>query len=205
MKSQPVTTKLIIFAKAPRLGQVKSRLAASIGETAACDAYKKIAKHLLENLRELQNVEIRFAPDDAENEMRNWLGDSFVYASQGNGDLGSRLQRAFAESFEEGNRRVLIIGSDCPYVITQDIQLAEEALATNDIVLGPATDGGYWLIGMREPQPALFQNIPWSADTVLETTLGRCRENHLSFQLLRTLDDIDVAADWNKFLTRSPK
>lgn len=200
MKSQPLVNKLIVFAKAPRLGQVKSRLAADIGERAACDAYKKITAHLFQNLSDLEPVEIRFTPDEAENELRSWLGETFEFSPQGTGNLGDRLLRAFTENFSRGNQRVIAIGSDCPYVTQTDIESAWMALEQNDVVLGPATDGGYWLIGMRKPQPALFQKIPWSTETVLESTLSRCRELQLTFELLRTLDDIDVVSDWEKFL-----
>ncbi|MEO7300080.1 MAG: TIGR04282 family arsenosugar biosynthesis glycosyltransferase [Verrucomicrobiota bacterium] len=195
-----MTAKLIIFAKAPRPGQVKSRLASSIGEIAACEAYQKITRLLLDNLHGLENVEIRFAPDEAESEMRKWLGHGYEYAPQGSGDLGERLQRAFQENFSAGNQRVIVIGSDCPYVTKQDIEAAANALTLKDVVLGPANDGGYWLMGLRKPQPALFQEIPWSSEKVLETTLIRISEAQLSFQLLHKLHDIDVAEDWQKFL-----
>ncbi len=199
MKPSP-KNKLVIFVKAPRLGMVKSRLATSIGERDACDAYKKMAEVLLANLRGLQNIEIRFSPDEAEGELRQWLGENFIFARQGSGDLGEKLNRAFQENFDAGAQRVVVIGSDCPYVTAEDIEIASNSLASHDVVLGPATDGGYWLIGLRALQSVLFKNIPWSAESVLETTLTRIREAQLSFRLLHKLDDIDVAEDWQKFL-----
>ncbi len=205
MKTQRSINKLVIFVKAPRLGQVKSRLAASIGEPATCDAYKKIAAHLLENLRGLENVEIRFSPDDAENELRKWLGDDFDFARQSSGDLGERMHGAFQKAFAAGNERVVMIGSDCPYVTRQDVASAWKHLETHDIVLGPAMDGGYWLIGLRQPQPALFENMAWSTENVLETTLSRIRVMNLSYHCLRCLNDIDTENDWNCYLENSVK
>ncbi|MEP6664309.1 MAG: TIGR04282 family arsenosugar biosynthesis glycosyltransferase [Verrucomicrobiota bacterium] len=202
MKAQGSSIRLVIFVKAPRLGQVKSRLAAGIGESAACAAYKRMVEQLMENLQGLENVEIRFAPDEGEDELRKWLGGKYDFRRQRSGDLGERLHRAFQENFNPGHERVVVIGSDCPYVTKADIESAANSLATHDVVLGPATDGGYWLIGLSEPQPALFEDIPWSTEAVLETTLCRIRSENLSIYRLRTLDDIDVAEDWGKFLNR---
>lgn len=200
MKAQGSSTRLVIFVKAPRPGQVKTRLAAGLGESAACAAYKRIVEQLMENLRGLENIEIRFSPDDAEGELRQWLGENFIFTPQGSGDLGEKLHRAFQENFDAGAERVVVIGSDCPYVTPEDIEAAWSSLAAHDVVLGPASDGGYWLVGLRELQPVLFKNIPWSAESVLETTLTRVREAQLSFQLLHKLDDIDVLEDWQIFL-----
>jgi rSAM/selenodomain-associated transferase 1 len=200
MKTQDSPIRLVIFAKAPWVGQVKSRLAASIGGTAACAAYKKMVEHLFENLRGIENVEIRFSPDDAKEELQNWLGGKYDFRQQGSGDLGERLSRAFQQNFDADRSRVLIIGSDCPYISRRDIESASNALATHDAVLGPATDGGYWLIGLKKLHLELFQHIPWSTGAVLETTLCRLRAAGLTFDLLRELDDIDVVEDWNKFL-----
>lgn len=192
-------SKLIIFLKAPRLGTVKTRLAKEIGASAACAAYKKLVGLLIGNLRALPAVELRFSPDDASAEIQPWSHGGWMLHPQGPGDLGEKLKRAFAESFDTGAQRVVIIGSDCPAVTAPDIELAWESLSTNDVVLGPATDGGYWLIGLRRKTPALFDNVPWSTPTVLATTMRRIEEEHLSVKLLRELRDIDERADWERF------
>ncbi|MBA4149051.1 MAG: TIGR04282 family arsenosugar biosynthesis glycosyltransferase [Verrucomicrobia bacterium] len=199
MSDETATAKLIIFLKAPRAGEVKTRLAASIGEDGARLAYKAMVEHLLKNLRGLDAVQIRFSPENAEHELREWLGGEFEFRWQGNGALGERLHKAFEESFLEGNERVAIIGSDCPYITVEDIASAFESLKAKDVVLGPANDGGYWLIGLREQQACLFHDIPWSTEAVLETTLCRVRERNLSVNLLRTLNDIDEVDEWQKF------
>ena len=122
------------------------------------------------------------------------------FARKAPGDLGQRLQRAFQESFDSGAKRVVIIGSDCPAIVAADIQMAWSALVTNEVVLGPATDGGYWLIGMRAIHAGLFKKIPWSTEAAFATTLSRIREKELSCHVLRELSDIDFREDWEKFL-----
>jgi rSAM/selenodomain-associated transferase 1 len=192
-------TKLVVFLKAPRAGTVKTRLAASIGKEAALAAYKRMAEHLLENLNGLSDVQIRYSPDDAEAETRQWLGNHFEFHPQGSGDLGERLQRAFQENASRGIARAVVIGSDCPYVARSDIESAWASLASHDVVIGPAADGGYWLIGLRSSQPTLFEKIPWSTDRVLEATLNRMCAAKLSHELLRQLSDIDTETEWQRY------
>jgi rSAM/selenodomain-associated transferase 1 len=184
--------RIIIFVKAPRPGFVKTRLAAAIGNEAACDAYRQLAETVLANLAPLAHAELRFTPDDAENEITPWLSDGWTARPQGNGDLGKRMHRAFSEA----NGPAIIIGSDCPEVKISDLQAAAEALQTQDAVLGPAKDGGYWLIGLNAPCPALFDGIEWSTETVLQTTLEKADKAGLTVKLLRELADVD---DWESF------
>jgi len=194
--------KLIVFVKAPRTGAVKTRLAASIGANAACAAYRVLVEALLQRIASVENVELRFTPDDAENEIRPWLRESWQAAPQGAGDLGDRLQRAFEGAFAKRARRVVAIGSDCPDVAAEDISAAWSTLKTTDLVLGPASDGGYWLIGLQEPHSAVFQNISWSTATVFQETLVRAQEARLSVKLLRQLRDVDTEQQWREFLKR---
>src|SRR5262249_3693178 len=114
-------SKLIVFLKAPRPGAVKTRLALSVGDAAACSAYVRLVETLLEHLTPLREVELRFSPDDAAREIRRWLRSSWSLAAQGEGELGDRLERAFRNSFDQGWSRVIVIGSDCPAVTRQDI------------------------------------------------------------------------------------
>ena len=194
--------KLIVFLKAPRLGTVKTRLAAEIGPQSALEAYLALAKRLIGNLSRLANVELRFTPDDAEPEFQAWLRPGWQCRPQGPGTLGEKLAFVLDEAFALGAWRVVIIGSDCPYLDANDIQLAWTALKYHDLVLGPATDGGYWLIGLRRPCSQLFARIPWSTGAVLRTTLRRARMADLKVKLLRRLSDVDTAADWRQFLAR---
>ena len=187
--------QIIIFVKAPRPGFVKTRLAATIGNEAACDAYCQLTENVLANLAPLPHLEIRFTPDDAEKEITQWLRDDWTAHPQGNGDLGDRMHQAFTEV----NSPAIIIGSDCPQVELSDFRTAAKALQTHDAVIGPATDGGYWLIGLNAPCPALFEGVEWGSDSVLQSTLVKAHEAGLSVEILRKLTDVDTGADWEKF------
>jgi rSAM/selenodomain-associated transferase 1 len=194
---------LIIFVKAPRRGTVKTRLARAVGEEAACVAYKKLVEELVERLASIPTVELRFTPDDAVTEIRQWGRDNWHLRPQGEGDLGQRLERAFADAFANGAEYVAAVGSDCPAITPDDIQSAWTVLEANDVVLGPAKDGGYWLIGLREPRPALFQTIDWSTDQVLKQTMRRAQARNLKVELLRELSDVDTESDWMEFLEQN--
>jgi|ERR1043166_2196247 rSAM/selenodomain-associated transferase 1 len=191
--------RLIIFVKAPRPGEVKTRLAKDLGPEAACLAYRDLVETVVENLSSLHGVELRFTPHDGFAEVQPWLRKGWSAHPQGEGDLGARLESAFAQHFADGAERAVIIGSDCPEVLSADIEAAWSWLQTHDLVLGPATDGGYWLIGVREAQPLLWKDIAWGTGQVLEQTLHRAKVPGLRTRLLRTLTDIDTADDWRRF------
>jgi rSAM/selenodomain-associated transferase 1 len=158
---------------------------------------------LLQHLASLPAVELRFAPDEAEQEIQPWLRSNWQARPQGPGDLGQRLQRAFADAFVAGAKRVVVIGSDCPEVEAADVRQAWAELDAHDVVVGPATDGGYWLIGLRQPQSALFADIAWSSELVLAQTLQRAKTAALRVQLLRILTDVDTEKEWREFLATS--
>lgn len=191
--------KLIIFAKAPRAGEVKTRLAAKYGAQKACDIYRELLGKVAKNLRGLKAVEIRFAPADGESELREYLQPGWNLKPQGEGELGERLQRAIGEALEAGARKVVVIGADCPEVEERDVRQAWKELEKHDLVLGPAADGGYWLIAMKSLHAELFRDIPWSSDQVLGRTLKKARELQLRIQLLRILSDIDTPENWNAY------
>jgi rSAM/selenodomain-associated transferase 1 len=193
---------LVIFVRAPRPGTVKTRLAQTIGAPAACGAYQHLVQTLVHRLKHLPEVQLRFTPDDAIDEIRPWLQPGWSVRPQGAGDLGARLSAAFAESFARGAQRVVIIGSDCPDVAQEDIAGAWSELTRRDVVLGPAKDGGYWLIGLRRPRPELFSGVPWGNEMVRAETLERARKAGLSLWILRELADVDTEADWRDFLSR---
>jgi len=195
--------KLIVFLKAPRQGAVKTRLAETMGAVEACVAYQRLVKTLLSQLADLENVELCFTPDDASSEIKPWARPTWRLTTQGSGELGCRLVQAFRRAFDEGAKRVVIIGSDCPEIDVKDIQAAWTALLSHDVVLGPATDGGYWLIGLQAPHPELFTGIPWSTHEVLQQTLERTQTAGLKTCLLRELADVDTEADWHRFQTKT--
>ncbi len=194
--------QLIIFVKAPRPGEVKTRLAIDLGPEEACSAYRRLAEALFLNLAGLRDVELQFSPEDARAEIEPWRRPSWRLRAQASGDLGQRLHAAFENAFRCGSRCVVIIGSDCPDVTSTDVDDAWAALRTDDLVLGPAADGGYWLVGLREPKPLLFKGIAWSTSSVCDETVRRARRAGLKLKLLRPLSDIDTAVDWRKFLAK---
>ncbi len=187
--------RIIVFVKEPRPGFVKTRLAFVIGDEAACKAYRQLTETVLEKLASLPNVEIHFTPDDAKGEIKGWLRKGCVAKPQDNGDLGQRMHRAF----EEADGAAIIIGSDCPYLETSDLQAASDTLQTHDAVMGPAADGGFWLIGLAAPYPAMFEGVHWSTHTALKETLANAELMNLSFQLLRELIDVDTVEEWKKW------
>jgi rSAM/selenodomain-associated transferase 1 len=189
--------RLIIFLKAPRAGGVKTRLARDAGEEKALRIYCELVESLLENLKRIARGELWVTPDGSE--VKDWLPAGWTVRAQGNGGLTERLARAFDAGFGEGAERVVVIGSDCPEVTVADIEEAWKALGNNDVVLGPAADGGYWLVGLRRRLPEIFTDIPWSTEEVLEKTLAIARSLGCKTHLLRTLNDVDTVADWERF------
>jgi len=185
------TPRVIVFIKAPRPGRVKTRLAATIGPEAACAAYREMVDTLLGNLTPLPHLELRYTPDNAFNEIRPWLRNQWSASPQGLGDLGERMHRAFTEA----GGPAILIGSDCPEITALDIDEAATALKTHNGVIGPAEDGGYWLIGLQLPCSALFKGIRWSTNVVLSETMSRAKVNELSIKMLRKLNDIDSMTD----------
>jgi rSAM/selenodomain-associated transferase 1 len=196
------SAQTVLFVRAPRRGTVKTRLARTLGDDDALAAYRTLLSTTCEALRELKPVELRFTPDDAAPEMNEWLQADWTTAPQGSGNLGERLASATQDHFHNGASSVVIIGSDCPEITAADLRAAHQALATADVVLGPASDGGYWLIGLRRPTVGIFDNIAWSTEAVLQQTLERAATLGLSVATLRQLDDIDTHEDWLRWVGR---
>ena len=190
--------RILMMAKAPRPGFVKTRLAAQIGNEKATSLYRVLVERQLRATPVGWPLQIHFAPIDAETEMRVWLGEHRALVPQSFGNLGDRLQSAFAQAFADGARAVIAIGGDCPELHAEDFLQAEEVLQARDVVLGPARDGGYYLIGLRAPAPQLFVDVPWSTSEVLATTVDHIENSGLSFELLGVKDDIDDTASMRR-------
>ncbi len=190
------TDRLIIMTKYPEPGQTKTRLIPALGSQGAANLHRQLGLNTVAVGAEF-NPEIRYAGGD-ETLMRDWLGD-FQFAKQGSGDLGDRMSRAFADGFANdsmsGCCRIVMIGTDCPGIDAKLIQTAFATLLTADLVLGPATDGGYYLIGLRSFYPQLFKTIIWSTETVLSETLTIANQHKISYELLPMLSDIDRPED----------
>jgi rSAM/selenodomain-associated transferase 1 len=190
---------LIVFVKAPSSGMPKSRIARVLGAEAASAVYRCLVERLFRNLRPLAGIQLCYTPQDAAEEIRVWLRPGWTIRPQIRGDLGARMRGAFEGAFASGARRVCVIGSDCPLVTAADIRQAWRRLERHDVVLGPAQDGGYWLIALRRPQPYLLTGIDWSTSAVLLQTIARASELGLRVACLRHLRDIDTLADWQWF------
>ncbi|MBI2401495.1 MAG: TIGR04282 family arsenosugar biosynthesis glycosyltransferase [Gemmatimonadetes bacterium] len=189
---------IAVFAKAPVAGRVKTRLAAEIGPAGACELYRRIGRRVVAAAaRTPHTTVVWYSPSGREPLVRDWLSgiDQLSYRAQPPGSLGHRLRHAFARHFDEGARRVLIIGSDCPAITSRSLSRAFRGLNRADAVIGPALDGGYYLIGLRAPQPGLFREIPWSTGGVFDATLRRARELRCRYRVLRRLRDVDTLAD----------
>ncbi len=192
---QSLHQALLIFAKNPRLGHVKTRLARELGDEAALTIYR----HLLALTRDAtQFLPVRkiVCYSDFVDETDEWDQQRFEKRVQQGSDLGERMSNAFREVFaDETINQAVIIGTDCPDLRSDLLTNAFTALETHDFVLGPALDGGYYLLGMKTLEESVFRNKTWSTDTVLRATLENIRALGKSFFLLPTLRDVDTPAD----------
>ncbi|AFZ27664.1 hypothetical protein Cylst_5664 [Cylindrospermum stagnale PCC 7417] len=203
---------LIVFTRYPEPGKTKTRLIPALGNVGAANLQRQMTEHTIFQVKELQkttalSVEVRFAGGDLQL-MQDWLGLGLVYQSQGGGDLGERMMRSLLDAFQSGAEQVIIIGSDCPGLSEQILATAFEQLQVFDLVLGPAIDGGYYLIGLRQPMPELFMNIAWGTAQVCQKTVDIALELNLSLIYLPPLADVDRPEDlqiWHQNLEGSNK
>ncbi|MDD2541772.1 MAG: TIGR04282 family arsenosugar biosynthesis glycosyltransferase [Desulfuromonadaceae bacterium] len=196
---------LIVFARAPIPGKVKTRLAATFGDQAATELYETMLQDVLKTTRQLNDIEpIVFW--DCDEELLPHLAERFGCRSrlQKSGDLGQRMQEAFEEMFASGFESCCIIGSDAPDLPLSYIMEAYRLLAAPqaDVVFGPSKDGGYYLLGLRQIWGQLFAKIPWSSAAVLEQSLAAVRDLGLAAALLPEWQDIDTAEDLQAFQKR---
>lgn len=198
MPATPPHDALLVFVRAPVEGRVKTRLAAALGPRGALRVYRRLAEHALAAARALGpavSLRVHVTPAEDVPAVRAWLGDGPAYLPQAEGDLGARMAAAFSDAFAAGARRVVIIGSDLPDLSPDLLRRAFAHLSATDAVVGPAADGGYWLLGLARPLPAVFAGIAWSTDGVLAATLARLRAAGIEPARLPTLRDVDEAAD----------
>jgi len=193
---------LIIFTRYPEPGKTKTRMIPALGEQGAAQLQQQMTEHTLAQVKNVNrplSVEIQFAGGTI-SQMQNWLGDNWLYTPQSPGDLGQRMTSAFETAFASGMARVVIIGIDCPQLNGTLLQMAFERLQNKDLVLGPALDGGYYLVGLSRSLPELFQGIPWGTSEVFSDTLKIAKPLGVSVSLLPMLSDIDRPEDlpiWN--------
>ena len=191
--------RLILFTRCPVPGEVKTRLIPALGAEGAAALHRRLVLRTLraaiESCRTVAaNLELHFA-GGTETAMSHWLGAPARFVSQGPGDLGARMARAFDEAFRVGSTATIIIGSDCPELSADVITRAFSRLSEVPVVLGPALDGGYYLIGLSRPMPELFRDIPWGTDRVLADSLAVLHGRGCQAALLDPLGDIDRPED----------
>lgn len=205
MTSQALSGPVIVaMLKAPRAGFVKTRLAREIGAEAAALVYRRLVEHQVAMIPRDWRVEIHFAPADAGTEMRRWLGPAFHYFAQIGEDLGDRLERATEAAFARRAKAAIVIGGDCPGLDEATLRSAWVKLQRVDVVIGPARDGGYYLMALRRSQPELFSNIPWSSDQVFGTTMMRIERSGKTHALLECKEDVDDLASWKRLQSLLP-
>ncbi|MCH6257140.1 TIGR04282 family arsenosugar biosynthesis glycosyltransferase [Puniceicoccaceae bacterium K14] len=190
------TITAIAFLKAPRKGTIKTRLAKTIGEEKALDAYRKMAERQLIEIPSNWATEIYFTPRDALTEMQAWLGKQHTFRPQAEGDLGARLSAAVKTHFEDSESQLFLLGADCPWLNHEIFELAVKGLESSDMVVGPTYDGGYYLLGIKNWHRTLFENISWSTDLVLTQTLEKADTLNLSVEKLPEMHDVDTSTEW---------
>ena len=202
---QPEGRLLVAFTRYPVPGNVKTRLIPALGPAGAAQLQRQMTERTLArvavapaNVRSW-DILIRFEGGDCE-AMKSWLGEAHRSLPQGPGTLGERLRRVFAEGFAGGAAAIVVIGTDCPDLGAADVADAFRALEDHDTVFGPARDGGYWLIGLRQRAFAvaaapLFTGIPWGGNEVFAASREAGQRAGLCTCCLRTLTDVDRPAD----------
>ncbi len=188
---------LLIFIKNSILGKVKTRLAKDVGNEEALRIYQQLLAHTQFITQDFPHDKFVYYSDFIP-ESDTW-NSNYQKALQTGNDLGQRMSKAFESAFQAGYQPVIIIGSDCPTLTSQHLETTLSHLQTHDFVIGPATDGGYYLLAMKAFTPIVFENKSWSTDTVLSSTLADMAQANQTVYLLPELSDIDTLADWKRF------
>ncbi len=197
LKSEVNKNLVLIFVKEPKLGFVKTRLAKICGDDFVLELYKNFVKDLILTLKKSESDFKLCAYPSLELVTKTFGNfDNFL---QVDGDLGKKMQKAFEEQFAKGYEKIVLIGSDIPHVTSEILDKSFKELKSNDTVLGPSEDGGYYLIGFNKDTfySEVFQDIPWSTHKVLENTLHKLNTKQVYF--LQELNDIDVIDDLKDF------
>lgn len=185
---------LIIFYRNPQAGKVKTRLAATVGDQRALEIFRKLSLQTKMITESLQAEKIVFYSDSIDL-MDIWSNARYLKALQHGEDLGEKMKHAFEAAFETGYSSVCIIGTDCYELTSEIIERGFEALRSADVVIGPARDGGYYLLGMNSLHPEVFQGKEWSTDTVFRETIRDFDQLGLKYAILQVLRDVDTQDD----------
>ncbi len=198
--SQKNDNALIVFLKYPEAEKVKTRLGKDIGEQKAMEVYRETASFVAGSFSGSKNwtTFLFYSPKERKKEVFEWLGDKeALFFAQETGSLGQRMSRAFEKCFSLGFRNVVIVGTDCVMITEEDVETGFSLLSGGEFeaVLGPATDGGYYLLGLSKKTDAVFQDMQWSTSRVFTETEERMRKNGLRHSVMRELTDIDEEKD----------
>ncbi|WP_107037560.1 TIGR04282 family arsenosugar biosynthesis glycosyltransferase [Brumimicrobium mesophilum] len=185
---------LIIMTKNPELGKCKTRLAKTLGDEKALEIYIQLIDYTAEISKEIKADKFIYSTDILTDKGR-WESSNTFFSIQSQGDLGDRMNNAIQNVLGLGYEKVIVLGSDCAEINADDISNAFEQLSNEDFILGPALDGGYYLIGMKKVSPTLFKEMNWSTETVLEDTITRINDKNSSYSLLESKSDIDFEED----------
>lgn len=192
MTNMSTKNTILIFTRNPELGKCKTRLAKTIGEENALIVYKMLLVHTANVVQEVNSDKhVYYSVKVRANDL--WSEDHFQKFQQEGEDLGIRMKNAFQQAFDMGYEKVVIVGSDLYDLRAEHIEKAFDALDDNDVVIGPALDGGYYLLGMKTIKPEVFQNKEWGTSTVRAATLADLKDEKVA--LLEPLNDIDVFDD----------
>jgi len=183
---------LIIFTRNPQLGKCKTRLAATVGDEAALNIYIFLLKHTVVITQDLSmDKQVYYSEAVRKNDL--WSETIYTKKQQVGDNLGIRMRNAFDEGFRDGYEKIVLIGSDMYDLNKDDLRKAFDALAENNFVIGPALDGGYYLMGLQKVRPELFQNKNWGTSSVLNDTLSNLKNEKVF--LLPKLNDVDLYED----------
>lgn len=186
---------IILFVKYPEKGKVKTRLASTTSNNFAAGIYRILSKNIFDEVLKLKNecdIHLFYAPYDNPDQIKNWVGQEYIYNEQTGADLGERIAYAFENVFLNNYKSAIIIGSDVPEIDSLIFTEAFKLLENNDAVIAPSDDGGYSLLGMNKQNRFLFENIEWSTDSVFTATKKKALKNSLNLKVMGPLTDIDT-------------
>jgi len=204
--TQNTDSCILLFVKYPQKGKVKLRLSADLSEEIVQELYRCFVHDTLTTVQMVDaQLFVCFSPADAQDKFQTWLGQNRQFVPQEGPDLGERMKNSFLSAFKKGFRRAIVIGSDSPDLPARFLKDAFAKLHTYEIVLGPSTDGGYYLIGFRDTsfEPSVFDDIQWGTASVLAETLKEIEQTRHRLGLLPVWSDVDTIADLKTLIKRN--
>jgi rSAM/selenodomain-associated transferase 1 len=197
---------LLLFVKYPEKGKVKLRLSADIDADLVADLYRCFVHDILETIKKTDiQWYVCFYPADALKKFQNWLGSTMFFFPQEGTNLGQRMKNCFMQAFAKGYQHVILIGSDSPDLPADLLLKALEELQTNDVVLGPSSDGGYYLIGFQHKsfEPSVFDDVHWGTASVFTETIQKIQKKNYHLSVLPVWSDVDILNDLKSLIKRN--